>query len=444
MNSKTKLSKLISATVIVIVLTILSLQIEAASGDLDTSFGIGGKVTTQTGYGDKIHAIDLQSDGKLVVAGSREFIGSWEKLGLVARYNPDGSLDGSFGIGGFATIAGHGGHATYFKAVAIQGDGKIVAAGHFSESGGCTGARLFVVRYNSDGTLDTTFGTNGVVEFLYYCFQDSNGYNNSIAIQNDGKIIVAGSSITQSNNFDFAAARLNTNGSLDTSFSLDGLATFSIGSGNEEAYSIAINPVSGKIVLAGYSYSSSTNNDFALIMLNSSGLFDWSFNGNGKVTTNTGGNDAAYSVAFQTNGKIIAGGRQSNGSNGTDFSLARYNANGTLDTGFGTGGKVATAFSAYYDSAFGIALQSDGKIVAAGYGADNNNLNTSYNFALARYNTNGTLDTTFSGDGKQMTDFNINTDIGQALAIQADGKILVAGYTWNGAYNEIAVARYLP
>jgi uncharacterized delta-60 repeat protein len=413
-----------------------------SDGSFDTTFSGDGKTLTDLGKGDEIiKAVALAADGKIVVAGRRETVGQ----GLVARYNPDGSLDTTFGTGGFVVDAGHGGHPTYFTAVAIQTDGKIVVAGYFIEAGGCTGTRPWIVRYNADGSRDTTFGTGGAVEFMFGCpsSDDSYGYLYGLAIQTGGKIVAAGSAKNSSGNFDFAVVRLNPDGLFDTTFNVDGMAVFPIGSGNAEAYSLDVHARSGRIVLAGYA-DGSTVKDFALVMLTSGGLFDWNFGNFGKVTTNTGGEDVANAVAFQSDGKITVAGRQANGSNTTDFSLARYNANGTLDTTFSGDGKVATAFSAYYDAAFGIGLQADGKIIAAGYGADNSILNTSYNFALTRYNSNGALDATFSGDGKQMTDFNINTDKGQAVAIQPDGRILVAGQVSNGNDFDLALARYLP
>jgi uncharacterized delta-60 repeat protein len=413
-----------------------------SDGSFDTTFSGDGKTLTDLGSGDEIiKAVALQTDGKIVVAGRRENLGQ----GLLARYNADGALDSAFGSGGFVVDTGHGGHPTYFSAIEIQTDGKIVAAGYFMEAGGCTGTRPWIVRYNADGSRDTTFGSGGTVEFMFGCpsSNDSYGYLYGLAIQNGGKIVAVGSAKNASGIFDFAAARLNPDGSFDSTFSGDGMAVFPIGSGSAEAYSVTFHARSGRIVLAGYA-NSSTIKDFALVMLTSNGQLDWNFGSFGKVITNTGGDDAAYAVAFQADGKIIAAGRQANGANMTDFSLARYTANGALDTTFGGDGKVSTTFSAYYDAAFGIGLQADGKIIAAGYGADNNNLATGYNFALTRYNPNGALDTTFSGDGKQMTDFILNSDHGQAVAMQADGKILVAGYASNGSDFDIALARYLP
>lgn len=421
-------------------LSIVSARVEAASGDLDPFFGIGGKVTTTTGYSEKGNAMALQTDGKIVVAGVQDvFLGR----GLVVRYNADGSLDTTFGVGGFVYESAHSSHETIFNAVAIQSDGKIVAAGYFVESGGCARDQSWVVRYNANGTRDTTFGGDGEVEYPYLyvngCPVDS--YHYGVAVLNNGKIVVAGASKNASSNLDFAAARFNANGTLDTSFNLDGLATISIGTSTDVANAVRIQPVTGKILLAGYSYNSATSNNFALVKLDTNGLVDLSFGSAGKVTTDTGWDDRAYAVAF-SGSKIVAAGKQSNAATGADFSLARYNSNGTLDITFDGDGKLNTAFGAYYDFAFGIALQADGKVVAAGYGRSWSD--TSDNFALSRYNTNGSLDTTFNIDGKQTTDFSGYADYGNAVAIQPDGKILVAGYTWNGNDYDVALARYLP
>jgi len=416
----------------------------AAPGDLDSTFGIGGKVMTETGYAEMVHAVALQPDGKIVVAGEININGS---KGLVTRYNADGSLDQSFGFGGLIADAAHGGHSTTFTAVLVQPDGKIVAAGFFTESVGCMRSQAWIARYNPNGSNDTTFGGgDGKVEFPYVyvngCPVDSFHY--SLALQNDGKILAAGTSKNSSLNFDFAVTRLNTDGSLDTSFNQDGLAMMPIGSSFERAQAVAVRS-DGKIVLAGYSQSDRTQNtDFAVVMLTSQGLYDWNFGGTGKVTTDTGGEDYAFAVAFQDDGKILAAGLRS-GSGDEDFSLARYNENGSLDGRFGFGGKVVTDFGSPHDIAFDIALQSNGKAVAVGRGSDPNLPFTGQNFAVSRYSTAGALDATFGSNGKQMTDFSNSDDGARAVVIQTDGKIVVAGYGSNSpGNNSITLARYLP
>jgi uncharacterized delta-60 repeat protein len=432
---------LLAAASIAAIVTQFSVGVKAAPGDLDLLFGISGKVATTTGYSEKANAMALQTDGKIVVAGVQDvFLGR----GLVVRYNADGSLDTTFGTGGFVFESAHSSHETLFNAVAIQSDGKIVAAGYFVETGGCPRDQSWVVRYNANGTRDTTFGGgDGEVEtpYLYPDGCPADSYHNGLALLNSGKIVVAGASRNASANLDFAAARLNSNGTLDTSFSVDGLATISIGTHHDAANAVRIQS-NGKTLLAGYSYNSVTGNNFALVKLETSGLVDFGFGSAGKVTTDTGWDDSINSVAF-SGSNIVAAGKQSNGATGVDFSLARLNStNGILDTTFDGDGKVKTAFGAFYDIAFGIALQSDGKIVAAGYGRGWTD--TTHNFALSRYNTNGSLDTTFNVDGKQTTDFSGYDDYGTAVAIQPDGKILVAGYAWNGLDYDVALARYLP
>jgi uncharacterized delta-60 repeat protein len=168
------------------------------------------------------------------------------------------------------------------------------------------------------------------------------------------------------------------------------------------------------------------------------GDLDTTFDSDGKVTTAIGASDnEAYSVAIQSDGKIVAAGSSKNGSN-YDFALARYNTDGTLDTNFGTGGKVITAIGSSTDVAESVAIQSDGKIVAAGF--SNNGSNN--DFALVRYNTNGTLDTTFDSDGKVTTAIGSANDAAYSVAIQSDGKIVAAGFSNNGSNNDFALVRY--
>ena len=169
------------------------------------------------------------------------------------------------------------------------------------------------------------------------------------------------------------------------------------------------------------------------------GDLDISFSGDGKVTTAIGASsDIARSVVLQSDGKIVVAGYSYNGAN-NDFALARYNTDGSPDTSFDTDGKVTTAIGASGDVAYSVVLQSDGKIVVAGY-SDNG---ANYDFALARYNTNGSPDTSFDTDGKLTTDFGASTDEATSVILQSDGKIVVAGSSVNGANYDFALARYI-
>ena len=340
-----------------------------SNGSLDTTFDGDGKVTTDFGGSSVAYSIAIQSDGKIVVAGSA-YNGSNNDFALV-RYNADGSLDTSFGTGGKVTTPiGMSSDRGY--SVTIQPDGKIVVAG---QSWNGSNYDFALTRYNSDGSLDTTFDGDGKVTTAV---GNSDDEARGLAIQSDGKIVVAGYAYNGSN-YDFALTRYNSNGSLDTTFDGDGKVTTAVGSFDDYVSSLAIQS-DGKIVVAGY--SGNVRWDFALTRYNSNGSLDTTFDGDGKVTTAVGSfDDVASSVSIQSDGKIVVAGSSSDDSN-VDFALTRYNSNGSLDTTFDGDGKVTTDFGAQ-DSAYSVAIQSDGKIVVAGGSSDGSNRD----FALARYNS---------------------------------------------------------
>jgi uncharacterized delta-60 repeat protein len=311
-------------------------------------------------------------------------------------------------------------------AVAIQSDGKIVAAG-YSYIGSQNVFAL--VRYNTNGSLDTTFNATGIVT-------TAAGQALAVAIQPDGKIVAAGTSNV------FALVRYNTDGSLDTTFNTTGIVTTAVGTSLEYCDAVAIQP-DGKIVAAGTSYSNGGQEFFALVRYNTDGSLDTTFNTTGIVTTTLGTNYAdAFAVAIQSDGKIVAAGISING-NGSQyfFTLVRYNTDGSLDTTFNTTGIVTTAIGASYGAAFGVAIQSDGKIIAVGYYFNSSQQEV---MALVRYNTNGSLDTTFNTTGIVTTSLGGPHEYGDAVAIQSDGKIVAAGTSYNGSQNVFVLARFMP
>ncbi|OGU06404.1 MAG: hypothetical protein A2075_07560 [Geobacteraceae bacterium GWC2_58_44] len=432
---------------------------QAAWGDLDPSFGTGGEVVTDfVSYNES--SVAIQADRKIVVAGTAYNGTNWDFA--LARYNADGSLDPNFGTGGIVmTDFAYNDNAALVadsaSSVAIQADGKIIAVGDVFNG---TNSDFALARYNADGSLDTSFGTDGRVTTNFVsgyadpsCVKEvsqetdiasSSDAARSLAIQADGKIVIAGSvsppsycGYLVSTNYDFALARYNTDGSLDTSFGIGGKVMTDFASSDDEAYSVVIQ--NGKIIAAGYASNGSNRKDFALARYNADGSLDPSFGTGGKVTTDFASSyDYANSVAIQADGKIMVVGSAVNGINSWDFALARYNADGSLDSSFGTGGKVTTDFASSYDYANSVAIQADGKIIAAG--SANNGTN---DFALARYNADGSLDPGFGTGGKVTTDFASHYDYADSVAIQADGKIIVAGNTFNGTNNNFALARYL-
>ena len=418
-----------SISIFATTLVTISLSISdasAASGDLDLTFGTNGKVTTYFSGDDSGASIVLQSNGNIVVAGNMYNGNNYDFA--VTRYNSDGSLDTSFSLDGKVTTDFGG--DDYGTSVAIQSDGKIVVTGYGSSGGNDDFA---IARYNTDGSLDTSFDTDGklLIDFGRY----ENG--KALAIQTDGKIVLAGTSVALGGlAANMHLLRLNTNGSLDSTFDSDGKVTTDIGP-NDDALSIAIQN-DGKLIIGGGS-DASGNLETTLIRYNSNGSLDTTFNSDGIATIDFAiSNDAAYSVAIQSDGKIIAAGYADLGGQ-VVFALLRLNSNGSLDTTFDTDGKITTAFGSFYDGAYSVVIQSDGKIIASG----NSNNGSQALFATARYNTNGTLDTTFDTDGKITTAFGSFDDGANAIAIQNDGKIVVAGYSDSGSGYVFALARYI-
>jgi uncharacterized delta-60 repeat protein len=395
------------------------------SGALDPTFGDGGKVLTDFGEGrlDFAHDLAIQSDGKIVAVGNSDPSGEATSDFALARYNPDGTLDPTFNGTGrvFTDLGSREGP----WALAIQSDGKIVAAGY---SVSLTSWDFALARYNSDGTLDPTFNGAGEVltDFGLGGYPGDIAY--ALAIQSDGKIVAAGSAADASGSYYFALARYNPDGTLDPTFNGTGkVVTDFGGSGSQDvALSMAIQP-DGKIVAAGT----------ALARYNPDGTLDPTFNATGKVPTDF----TARALAIQSDGKIVTAG--SSAANGSyDFALARYNPDGTLDPTFNGTGKVLTDFSGSGsgDGALSMAIQSDGKIVAGG----SSDASGSIDFALARYRSSGRLDRRFGANGKVLTDFTRSFDDAQALAIQSDGKIVAAGASRAIGTSDFALARYLP
>ena len=412
----------------------------AADGDLDLTFGIGGRVTTDfSGSFDGANALAIQSDGKIVAAGLASF-NQGRVFGL-SRYNGDGSPNATFGIGGKVTTdfsgRGDGAHA-----LAIQSDGRIVAAGVAWDSVFLVDSDFGLVRYNTDGSLDTTFGIGGKVTTDFSSRVDR---ATALAIQSDGKIVVVGEAYVDGLvREDFALARYNSDGSLDTTFGIGGRVTTDLSGTWDRAHALAIQS-DGKIVVAGEAYVASPIEISGLARYNSDGSLDMTFGVAGKVLADFEGWGAgANALAIQTDGKIVAAGWAWPANYFLpSFGLARYNQDGSPDTAFGIGGEVITNRSnASGDFLFGyanaLAILPDGKIFAAG-GAYVGSLDSV--FGLVRYNTDGSLDPTFGTGGKVTTKFGLRA-FASAFAIQSDGRIIAAGGSADSGVSDFALARY--
>jgi uncharacterized delta-60 repeat protein len=436
MSSKFPLIKAILSSFLLITLFLnFTGVVFAAPGDLDPAFDTDGKVTTEMGTSDaKANAVAVQPDGKIVAAGFAEVGGTNQFANdfALARYNTDGSLDATFDTDGKVTTA-FGTSIDQVEALALQPDGKIIAGGWavFTDAS----SDFALARYNTDGSLDTSFDTDGKVTTAIGASSDQ---IYSVALQPDGKIVVAGFSRTA--NDDFALARYNTNGSLDTTFDGDGKLTIDFDSGIDSGEAVAIQP-DGKIVMAGYGSVGGSYFDYVLIRFNSDGSLDTSFDSDGKASIAIGeSNDEAFAIALQPDGKIVAAGRSFFNGLGYHYTLARFNPNGSLDSTFDTDGRVMTNFDVGgFDTAFALALQTDGKILAVGSVGVGSQF---YDVALARYNPNGSLDTTFDTDGKLTMSYGGTDEEAYAVALQPNGKIVVAGYTLISNKWLFALARY--
>lgn len=401
---------------------------DAAYGDV-LAANVAGIITTDFGSSDYGSSVTVQADGKILVAG-KSWIGGDYDFALV-RYNSNGSLDTGFGYGGKVTTV-IGSSDDTGRSVTIQADGKILVSG-YSYNG--SNYDFALVRYNN-GSLDTSFGYDGIVTAYAGVAYD---YLNSVKVQADGKILVAGYSRI-GGDYDFILIRYNSNGSLDASFDYNGIVTTDFNLRDDTAYSVTVQP-DGKILVAGAAFRVDGGNDFALVRYNSNGSLDTSFSYDGKVTTDLSYyGDVASAVIVQADGKILVAGDYDldNGDN-TRFALVRYNSNGSLDTSFSYDGKVTTDFG-YDDEAHSVTLQADGKILVAG----DSYIGGDKDFALVRYNTNGSLDTSFSYDGRVTTHFGYGDDEGVSVTVQTDGKILVAGESYNGSNYDIGLVRYNP
>lgn len=368
---------------------------KAAASQFDQTFGSGGKVIYAAGGTFAFGDIEIQPDGKAVVVGGIGF--------QVARFNVNGTPDNTFDGDGSAQVP----DLDQAWALAIQTDGKIVVAG-------VAGGELALARFNSNGSLDTTFDGDGIATLVLPDIQDIR----DIAIQPDGKIIVGGTTGPSSSVLDFMVVRFNANGTPDAAFGPTGIGVIQVSfMDSDELRSISLQP-DGKIVAGGNTNGGSLP---ALMRLTDTGALDTTFDGDGKLTTSvTGVNDWIVKTLIQPDGKIIAAGRIQT-VQGTDVCVIRYTTTGALDSSFGVNG-VARTNDLTFDLTRGVALQPDGKIIVADY--------TDFaTIRLIRFNSNGTFDTSFHGDGIfrfPASNYNQINEV-YAIAIQPDGKVIVSG-----------------
>lgn len=416
-------------------------RLVAQPGSLDASFGTGGKVLTNVDQTRNVtNSVLVQPDGKIVVVGYCTPVDYTGYFTLV-RYNPDGSLDNDFGLNGIVTTFINGDEDIAFSG-ALQTDGKIIAAG-YTWTG--TDYDFAMVRFNPDGTRDLTFGTSGIVTADFY---GGNDKANQVLIEPDGDVVLIGYTGDGANiELDMAFARFHSDGALDQSFSNDGLAIVPVSeTGLWESARAAALQTDGKLVVVGYTdVFDSVNNSldliFAALRLNKDGSLDQLFGNSGIVRMPIAKRAVATSVALSNGGKIVVLVETKVIKYGTtDFTLLRLDQSGALDTSFGTNGMTTMSFDNSDDSGYSLFMQPDQKILAAGYTAKNNG--STVDFALARFNPDGMLDNTFGNGGKVTVDFQGGFDFGAAIALQKDGKIVMAGSARVGNDYDFGLVRF--
>ncbi len=383
------------------------------AGTLDTSFGDAGVVRTSlSGNNDWATGMVVQSDGKLVVGAITA--AGWGAA--LVRYLPDGSLDSSFGFGGSFTTG------IMTQALAQQPDGKLVAAG-----GVYSGTlRFALARFDANGVEDAGFGSNGMVLTPLSAGDD---IAKELALQTDGKIVAFGLSA----NSIPVLLRYQTNGDLDPLFGSGGVLTVPLLS----AACLAVQP-DGKILVGGSANAAGSH--IGLVRYDSSGAPDTGFGLGGYLSANLGGfyGDWVAALVVQPDGKIVLAGGMGTAT-GSDSVLLRYTDSGGLDTGFGIQGLRVLASSGANDAFAALALQPDGKLLAAGQ-ADLGG----FDFVLARVTTSGNLDAGFGNAGLAITDLGSSFDEAFLLARDLQGRILVAGRTYAATGYDVALARYWP
>lgn len=435
-------------------------QLDAATakgGDMDTSFGSGGKVTAlfpSSPYPLSITSekVLLYPDGKTLVVGTVSALAGL-RPGL-ARFLPDGSPDTSFGTGGFAVVniaAYSSGDPKEVYTAALLPDGKILLGGRVFH-------KFAVMRLNADGTQDMTFGnSSGVAEYSTNNQFTDRGCE-ALAVLGDGSILAAGSVMfpppAHTSGKDFVVVRFSANGVRDTTFGSSGRAAADFAGKNDVLEGMAVDSA-GRIVTVGASRAANGSGvyDMSIACFTSTGALDTSFSSDGKATLAVGSNNTfAKDVAVLPNGKIIVAGNASPTwlETSDDTMLVKYHADGTLDTTFGpegTGlvltdfGPLSLAAGRMSDMGHGILIQPDGKIVTTGY-AYEVLINEESHYVVSRHNADGTPDATFGQNGITIAQVGVDRDYAYGSVLQPDGKIVLAGTSRDtGGYNRIGIAR---
>lgn len=425
-----------------ITVVILTASLHSNGQSLDNSFGSGGIVTGTLGTAPFLQHVGkvakLQSDGKILVGANYDLLALNPDFKII-RYNTNGTVDNAFGVAGIAS-SGIIGNTYACNDLLIQPDGKIVVAGYV-EYGNLTWD-IMLTRYESNGTLDNTFGTNGHVFTSILLASGSGAQANRIAIQPDGKLIICGWAEYDFNMREHLIIRYLTNGTIDNSFGANGKFLYSPFNSQDETNDVKIQP-DGKIVFVGYTIV--TDFDVLVGRVDSNGILDNTFGTAGITTININADDEAQNLLIESSGKIVVSGItfDFNGTTNFDNFIARLNSNGVLDNTFNSTGIHVLDINTSDNLAWGIAQQTDGKFITSGEAAS-----TGFGLpeiCLIRFNNSGTIDLTFGTNGYFISPIPAGAPSSALdVLIQPDSKIVIAGvYTDNANIDDgMVVCRY--
>jgi uncharacterized delta-60 repeat protein len=425
-----------------------------ASGILDDTFGNNGIVVHNNAAGGNSHdggnSIYVDSTGKIYVTGASVNSSNNQDM-VIWRYNSNGSLDNTFGNNGIVVHnnAAGGNSSDYGESIYVDSTGKIYVTGFSVNSS--NNQDMVIWRYNSNGGLDNTFGNNGIVVHNNAAGGNSSDYGESIYVDSTGKIYVTGFSVNSSNNQDMVIWRYNSNGSLDNTFGNNGIVVHNnAAGGNSSDYGESIYVDStGKIYVTGFSVNSSNNQDMVIWRYNEEGKLDKAFGEGGIVVHDNAaggkGWDGGSSIYVDKEGRIYVTGYSRNSSGNDDMVIWRYNSNGTLDNSFDSDGIVVhnnAAGGNNDDVGNSIYVDSTGKIYVTG-----SSWNGRYDddMVIWRYNSNGSLDTSFGNNGivvhHNAAGGNIY-DFGKSIYVDSTGKIYVTGWSWNRRNADMVIWKY--
>jgi uncharacterized delta-60 repeat protein len=406
---------------------------------LDPSFGNGGKVFTHiSNLSDVGRAMIIQPDGKIIVGGY-SFDSQYVYSMSLVRYNSNGTLDVSFGVNGIVRFHPSSGASECFS-LALLPDGKILAGG-FDWSY----MQFFaIVRFKPNGIVDSSFGVNGVARTN---FGANSNIVESLALQADEKIIAGGQQLKNVYNFDreMILARFESNGVLDTTFGNRGQVITDLNISDDECKSIAIQP-DGKILAGGWGQqdlSSNRKNDFVVIRYNSNGNLDSTFDSDGIAQIDfwngiQAGDDLLEELALLPDGKILVSGGERDGG---VFKLARLNVTGNLDSSFGINGEAVFTDFSFTGSYTSLNILPNNSFYATGA------ISQGGNFCIMKYKENGTLDSSFGNNGYVISDLGNPNDYSYASIVQPDNKIVLAGTSGYGSEDnnsyDFSIARYI-